>query len=174
MKLIIIYGPPAIGKLSVAKELSKLTGFKIFHNHLTVDLLLPIFEFESKSFTKLSSEFRIKIFKEAIKQDINLIHTFCYAHPDDLKYINKIKELCKQKGKLYFIQLTCNKSELFKRVKHDSRKNFHKIKKINQLNELFKKFDLLTTIPKSNSLIIDNSNLSPKKTARKIKEHYNL
>ena len=34
MKLVFIYGPPAVGKLTVAKELAALTGFKVFHNQV--------------------------------------------------------------------------------------------------------------------------------------------
>ena len=39
VKLIFVYGLPATGKLTVARELSSLTGYKVFHNHLVVDLL---------------------------------------------------------------------------------------------------------------------------------------
>ena len=44
MKLVFLYGPPAVGKFTVAKELAALTGFKLFHNHLTVDVATSIFE----------------------------------------------------------------------------------------------------------------------------------
>lgn len=40
MKLVFIYGMPAAGKLTVAKELAGLSGYKLFHNHQVVDLLL--------------------------------------------------------------------------------------------------------------------------------------
>lgn len=36
MKLMFIYGPPAAGKLTVAKALCAHTGFKLFHNHLAL------------------------------------------------------------------------------------------------------------------------------------------
>ncbi len=39
MKLVFIYGPPASGKLTVARELAALTGYKLFHNHLVVEAL---------------------------------------------------------------------------------------------------------------------------------------
>jgi replication-associated recombination protein RarA len=39
MKLILLYGPPAVGKLTIAKEIARLTGFKLFHAHLTSDLV---------------------------------------------------------------------------------------------------------------------------------------
>lgn len=48
MRLVLIYGPPAAGKLTVAKGLAHLTGYKFFHNHLTVDVVLSVFERASK------------------------------------------------------------------------------------------------------------------------------
>lgn len=44
-KLLILFGPPAVGKMTVGKELSALTGMKLFHNHMTIELVLPFFEF---------------------------------------------------------------------------------------------------------------------------------
>jgi cytidylate kinase len=43
MNLILLYGPPAVGKLTIAKEIARLTGFKVFHNQLTVNLAAAIF-----------------------------------------------------------------------------------------------------------------------------------
>ncbi|MBD0327065.1 MAG: AAA family ATPase, partial [Pyrinomonadaceae bacterium] len=48
MKLIFLHGLPGVGKLTVARELAKLTGFKVFHNHLAVDLVESLFEFGSQ------------------------------------------------------------------------------------------------------------------------------
>ena len=50
MNLVFIYGPPGVGKLTVAKELAGLTGYKLFHNHLSIDWVLPVFDFGSDPF----------------------------------------------------------------------------------------------------------------------------
>ncbi len=39
MNLIMIFGPQAVGKMTVGQELEKITGLKLFHNHMTIDLL---------------------------------------------------------------------------------------------------------------------------------------
>lgn len=44
MELIFIHGPAAVGKLTVARELSRQSGVAVFHNHLVVDALLAVFE----------------------------------------------------------------------------------------------------------------------------------
>jgi hypothetical protein len=33
MNLVVIFGPEAVGKMSVGHELATLTGMKLFHNH---------------------------------------------------------------------------------------------------------------------------------------------
>ncbi len=65
MKLIFIYGAPAVGKLTVARELARLTGFKVFHNHLSIDCIEPIFDFGTPSFFKLIELIRVETVAEA-------------------------------------------------------------------------------------------------------------
>lgn len=50
MKLIIIHGPPAAGKLTESRELAERTGYKVFHNHISIDCVKPVFELGSKPF----------------------------------------------------------------------------------------------------------------------------
>ncbi len=48
MKLVFIFGPQAVGKIAVRQELQKITALKLLHNHMTIDLLAPIFRFNSE------------------------------------------------------------------------------------------------------------------------------
>jgi shikimate kinase len=59
MKLIIIYGPEATGKLTIAKELAKATGFRLFHNHVSVDVAKTFFDFGMAEFGELVWDVRI-------------------------------------------------------------------------------------------------------------------
>lgn len=58
MKLIFIYGPPAVGKFTVARELASLTGFKLFDNHLTIDVVTSIFEHGSAPYFRALRKIR--------------------------------------------------------------------------------------------------------------------
>ncbi|ASI83880.1 hypothetical protein ACS94_05390 [Bacillus cereus] len=60
MKLILIFGPQAVGKMTVGQELATLTGLKLFHNHMTIDLVSPIFDYSTKEAKRLVSLFRFR------------------------------------------------------------------------------------------------------------------
>lgn len=68
MKLIILYGPPGVGKLTVAKELAKLTGYKVFHNHLTIEPLAALFEWGSAPYNRLIHKFRSELLEAAARE----------------------------------------------------------------------------------------------------------
>ena len=64
MNFVVIFGPPAVRKMTVGYELAKLTGMKVFHNHMTIDLILEFFPYGHEKFTTLVSEFRQRILKK--------------------------------------------------------------------------------------------------------------
>lgn len=70
MKLVIIFGPQAVGKMTVGQELSKITGLKLFHNHMTIDLVTSLFDFGSEQATKLIKQFRRIIFNEVLESNL--------------------------------------------------------------------------------------------------------
>ncbi len=176
MKLVVIYGPPAAGKLTVAKELEKITKYKLFHNHLVMDLVNSIFDPSSEQARYYSFKFRLELLEAAAKEKTKgIITTFVYAHPSGDEFIKQaIKRVIKQKGKVLFVQLVCDKRELEKRIRNPSRSKFTKLKTIKGLNHSLKKYNLLSQILYVKNLQINNTKLSPKKVAIKIKKHYKL
>lgn len=175
MKLICIYGPPATGKLTVSKELAKITGYKIFHNQLTVDLVMSLFKRGTKEFDKYVEKYRFELLEAAAKSKVNCIFTFVYAKDSDDWFIKKmIKIIERNKGKVCFVNLYCHKDTLRKRVKEDSRKMHRKINDVKTLNQVLKEHELFHPVPHRKSLVIDNTNISPKNVAKMIKRHYKL
>ena len=53
-KLVLLTGPQAVGKMTVGQELAKITGLKLFHNHMTIDLALKFFDYSTKEGQKIS------------------------------------------------------------------------------------------------------------------------
>ena len=96
MTLVIIFGPPAVGKMTVGLELQRLTGFGLFHNHMTVDPVIRLFPFDSDPYRRLVSEFRRRIFEEyAASGSSGLIFTFVWVldDPEDRAFVDRTAEL---------------------------------------------------------------------------------
>ncbi|MDQ4120351.1 MAG: AAA family ATPase [Acidobacteriota bacterium] len=175
MKLIFIYGPPAAGKLTVAQELAALTGYKVFHNHLSIDCIEPIFEFGSPSFWHLVELIRIETITEAARANVNLIYTFCYAKDQDDSHVEKILKAVEENGgEVCFVLLVCERKELESRVLEESRKKFGKANNLEILNKLLDNYELFQPVNARKSLIIDNTNLSPQEAAREIVSYFKL
>ena len=175
MKLIFLYGAPAVGKLTVANEIAKRTDFKVFHNHLSIDCIEPVFEFGSPSFYKLIELIRVETVAEAARAGQNLIYTFCYAKDLDDAHVEKITHIVEEYGgEICFVLLTADKTELEKRVLEESRRQYGKAKSVEMMHYFFNTYDLFSPVPGRESLIIDNTNVSTKEAAAKIIAHFGL
>ena len=54
MKLVIIFGDAAVGKMTVGQELARITGLRLFHNHVTIEAVIDVFGyFDGKTINKL-------------------------------------------------------------------------------------------------------------------------
>lgn len=180
MKLII-YGPPAVGKLTVARELAKITGYKLFHNHLTVDLAYSFFPSGTKAYSDFVEKIRLEALEAAAKNKIKgMIFTSVYrletynGQGDDLFYKKIIRIIKKYKGQVCFIKLSREDKELYKRLRHPSRKEFKKLSDVKILNSIRKKIDIDSVIPFVKNQMIDNTSLSARRVAVMIKKHYKL
>jgi hypothetical protein len=175
MKLIFLYGAPAVGKLSVANEIARKTDFKVFHNHLSIDCIEPIFEFGSPSFGKLIDLIRFETVAEAARAGQNLIYTFCYAKGADEKHVEKITRAVEENGgEICFVLLVADKTELENRVLEESRRKYGKAKTVEMMRYFFETYDLFSPVPERETLLIDNTNLSVEAAAQQIIEHFAL
>jgi len=107
--LVVLFGPPAVGKMTVGHELCRLTGYRLFHNHLTIEPFLGIFEFGSPSFARLSGEFRRRVLEEAIVADLpGLVFTFVWALEleEDRDLVREYVDLAEAAGsRVSFVEL---------------------------------------------------------------------
>ncbi len=176
MKLIFLYGPPAVGKLTVGKALAKFTGYKIFHNQLTNDLVESIFDWGEKPFHDFVHRYRLELIEAAAKHKVQgVIFTFVYWRTYDDAFIREVvRRVKKHRGKMCFVQLTCDVATLLQRVRHTSRRAFRKIRTIQKLRTMIQQKDMFSPVPYRKNLVINTRSLPPAKAARIIKKHYKL
>jgi len=186
MKLVIIFGPQAVGKMTVGQELEKVTDLKLFHNHMTIELVSPFFSYSSDVGKRLVKLFRKEIFEEVAKSDLEgLIFTYIWFFDEkgDGDYLDNLCETFESRGgTVYFVELEAEVDSRLERNKHPHRLS-HKPTKRNlewserDLKNSMSKHRLNSKpgeIQKENYLRIDNTNLSPEETALKIKERFQL
>lgn len=184
MKFIVIFGPPAVGKMSVGQELAKLTGFKLFHNHMTIELVLNFFEFGDPRFHNLVSEFRRRVFEEVAASELpGLIFTYVWALDleSEKKYIDSVCEIFREKrADVYFVELKAELSERLKRNESDSRLTEKPSKRdVERSKELLLKDEEKYRFNsdgdffyQDNYLKINNTHLSPDEAALRIVETF--
>jgi len=176
VKLLFIYGPPAVGKLTIARELEKRTGYKLFHNHVSAYFVKSVFEYGCESYFDLLQKIRLDMFGAAAQHDVSLITTFVYAPPDDDEFLANMVEAVEEwyGGEIIFIQLDADVNTLRRRVVEDSRKEFQKIHTVEGLNECLERWELGVTVPYDNVLKIDTTGLSVDEVMEQINQQLSL
>jgi len=171
MKLIFIHGAPAVGKLTVAREVSRLTGFPLFHNHLTVDLVSSLFAFGTPSFVSLREQIWLSAFAAAARNDLSLIFTFNPERTVNEKFVQKTLDTIESAGgRVLFVELSCAQAELERRMEEPSRKKFGKLASVEEYRSL--KDAGAFEFPKlPGDLEIDTTNQSPAAAAKLISDH---
>lgn len=77
--VILLTGAPAAGKMTVGREICAQTGYRLLHNHHTIEPLLEIFGYGTRAFDLLNLEFRRRIFEEAVKDELpGLVFAFVW------------------------------------------------------------------------------------------------
>lgn len=186
MKFILIFGPQAVGKMTVGQELASITGLKLFHNHMTIDLVSNFFDYGTKEGNRLVNLFRQEIFETVANSNLpGLIFTYVWAFnlKEDWEYVGKISNIFKkQGGTVYYVELEADLKERIRRNKTPNRLE-HKPTKRNiewsesELKSSLEKYRLNShdgEIQKEEYLKINNTYKSPKDVAAMIKEKFQL
>ena len=175
MKLVFIYGPPASGKLTVARELAKLTGFRLFDNHVSIRFVESLFDYGTDAFSRLLHKYRLEMIEAAAKEGVDTIFTFVYSRKSDDPFVRAtIARVKRQRGTVCFVRLQCKEKELERRVTNKVRKASGKIATKKLLQLVLRRYDLGWEVPFQSSLTIDTGAKSSRKAAQTMADHYRL
>lgn len=174
MKLIIIHGGEASGKLTVAKALANKTGLALFDNHLSIDVANTLYQYGQSQYKQLVWQVRLVVFASAAKNNRSLIFTWAYSHPDFQPELDKIKTLlAAHGGEIHYVYLSCAQQELERRVQQLDRLKANKINTVAKLKQL-QRLKNHQAIPGVNTLAIDNTDKSADAVADTITSHFEL
>lgn len=185
MKLVIIFGPPAVGKMTVGRELARLTGLRLFHNHMTIELALNFFEYGHPSFHRLVSDFRRRVFEEVAASDLaGLVFTYVWALELEAErtYVDSVTAIFRARGAdVYYVELYADLTERVRRneaesrlaekpSKRDTEASRAHLLEVSREHKLNTDGDFFYT---HNYLRLDNTTLTPEEAARRIMEAFN-
>ena len=185
-KFVLIIGPQAVGKMTVGQELAKLTGYKLFYNHMTIEMVRLIFDYDKNAYRRMNQLIRYEVFKEFAKSnEKGIIFTGCFdfgKHFEEEKaetdsWIDLFEES-------YVVELETSLDERLKRNKTANRLKYKASKRDLEWseNELLKSMEKhrLNSQPGEgekifkNYLKIVNTDISAIDAAKTVKEKFNL
>lgn len=183
MKFVWIIGDSAVGKMTVGQELMKITGLRLFHNHMMIEPVLEVFgAFRGDVIIQL----REIIFREFAKSDSEgMIHTLMWAFdmPSDWDYVNHVTEIFQEQGaQIYCVELVApqevrlQRNETENRLEHKASKRDLEASRARLLrdDERYRLESLPGEIPFKNYLRLDNTNISAQEAAAIIQQTFGL
>ena len=179
MKLVLIIGAGAVGKMTVGQELMKITNLRLFHNHMMIEPVLEVFgKFKGDTILKL----REVIFNDFVNDDYEgMIHTLMWAFDmkSDWEYVDN---LVKKFDEVYCVELIASQETRLKRNETENRLLNKASKRDieasnNRLINSESAYRLISNegeIPFKNYLRINNDNIEAKDVAKTIKDTFKL
>ena len=183
MKLLFLIGDAAVGKMTVGQELMKLTGLRLFHNHMMIEPVMEIFGAFNGHVTQ---QLREVIFREFAKSDNKgMIFTYLWAFdmPSDWDYVAHVAEIFREQGaEIYYVELIApqevrlQRNETANRLKHKASKRDLEASRARLLrdDENYRCVSLPGELPFENYLRIDNTHLEPDAVAAMIQKQFDL
>lgn len=183
--LIIICGPQAVGKMTVAENLRDKLKYNMMMNHDSIEVSDKIFGFETPAQKEFNAAFREKAFELAVKHDVDLIFTYVCAFemPQERSYLSGVADLFTANGgNFYFAELSASLEERLERNETPHRME----RKASKRDIAWSKSNLLRDIERhrlnsndgeiwfQNHIKIDNTSLRPDEVADMIIEKFGL
>lgn len=183
MKLLFLIGNAAVGKMTVGQELAKITGLRLFHNHMTIEPVLELFgQFHGAAINHL----RQVMFEEFAKTDhYGMIFTYMWAFDQqaDWDYVESVKSIFAPYGtEFYYVELVASREVRLQRNATANRLQQKPSKRNVELSNQrlihddthYRLESRDGEIPFENYIKIDNTNLAPDVVAQMIKERFAL
>jgi len=182
---VFVVGPPAVGKMTVGQALQERTGLRLFHNHLSIEAVLPVFEFGSPPFSRLVDGFRTRVLEEAAASDLpGLIFTYVWAfdEPADLEFVCRMKSIFEVRGgRTVFVELQADLETRLERNVTENRLSRKPSKRDPALSrarlldhEQRYRMNSGGHFPFAEHLLIDNTHVMPAEAAERIMAHFSL
>lgn len=172
MRNVIIIGPPASGKLTIAKALAKAHGYFLFDNHRSIDAVASLTADQQATPKGLCHAIRLAVFRAAAASGTPMVFTMVYGHPLDDEVMREYTETLTTDAPPLIVQLHCAREDARRRCRDESRYGTSKIREPDRIDGLYAKFDLESDYisPTQEVLHLNTSELSAEESVNAIME----
>lgn len=168
MHMLFIYGPPASGKLTIGREVARLSGYALFHNHLIMDALMAVFRFGSAEFVTLREKFWTETIQAAARSGRSLVFTFCPEPNVGAGFPKRLEALVQQEGgTVSFIRLEISEEEQERRLVSPTREG-GKLRRVEVLRSWRQDFETALLAMPEPALTVDTTVTTPEAAANLI------
>ena len=169
MKLVFIYGPPAAGKLTIARKVSEQTGLALFHNHLIVDAVGAVFPFGSEQFRRLREKFWFETFDAALADGRALIFTYLPESTVSSGFVDRVlRMVADHGGEVVFVKLELSRAGQLERLANPDRGSFGKLQDTDILHANFDQFEASISAMPAADLTLNTDEMAPDDAASEI------
>jgi len=183
--LIVVCGPQAVGKMTVAEALRDRLRYSMMMNHDSIELSDRIFGFGTPAQKALNAAIRENVFSLAVQHNADLIFTFVCAFdmPEDVAYLKNLEaQFTESGGQFYFVELSATLERRLERNETPYRME----RKPSKRNTEWSRQDILKTAERyklntdegetlfAHHLKIDNTDLSPDEVRDRVIETFGL
>ena len=182
-RLIFILGPSAVGKMTVAQELQRLTGFRVLVNHVVVDLATEFFEFGTPGFNGLARPITKLIFEACAEHRVDLIttHALLFSQPGSLQIAREWPAPFRAAGgSVAFVELSAPLDVRLARNLTENRRRHKKVdwsteERLREMDGWGRWSSLPGELPAGDAhLAIDTTERSARETAEMIRDRLSL
>ena len=109
--LIVICGPQAVGKMTVAESVRDKLKYNLMMNHDSIEVSDRIFGFATPAQREFNAIFREKAFEIAVKHNIDILFTCVCAFeiPQEREYLANLADMFESNGgHFYFVELSAD------------------------------------------------------------------
>lgn len=185
MKLVFIFGNAAVGKMTVGQELCKITDLKLFHNHMSIEPVLEIFDYFNAEALFGIRDVIFESFSKTDNYGLVFTYMFCFDSQSNWDYVEHVKSIFLENNpdsEFYYMELVApfdvrmERNITKNRLEH--KKSKRNIDESNQRvvieNYLYRCESEDGEIPFDNYIKIDNTNISAEDVAILVKNKFNL
>ena len=183
--LILLFGAPAVGKITVGQQLERLTSFRLFHLHQVIDLVLQYFPYSTDpapSYERLVVSYRTQLFEEAARSGLSIVTTSGWKFDlpsEEAAAQAYVRPFLENGGRVCFVELS---APLQVRVERNQTGNRRRHKRIDWATDDYlredtarHRYDSGGVLPFDVPLLrLETESLSAEATAQRIIDHFGL